>query len=86
MYLFVTTTGRQYSRMDYRFAGKRKTLSLGVYPDISLAKARKLTLKTKEDLADGIDPSFKKQVEKAFNQFNSANTFKVIAANGLLAT
>ncbi|MGF6775529.1 hypothetical protein P3T21_000716 [Paraburkholderia sp. GAS334] len=27
--------------MNYRFAGKDKTLALGVYPDVSLAAARK---------------------------------------------
>lgn len=39
MYLQVNPSGK-YWRMDYRFADKRKTLSLGVYPSISLAKAR----------------------------------------------
>lgn len=39
MYLLVTSSGK-YWRMDYRFLGKRKTLALGVYPEVSLAKAR----------------------------------------------
>ena len=39
MYLLVTAGGK-YWRMDYRFAEKRKTLALGVYPEVSLAKAR----------------------------------------------
>lgn len=30
MYLFVTASGQKYFRMDYRFAGERKTISLGV--------------------------------------------------------
>ncbi len=36
MYLLVSAAGK-YWRMNYRFAGKRKTLTLGVYPAISLA-------------------------------------------------
>ena len=39
IYLLVTKAGR-YWRMNYRFAGKRKTLALGIYPAVSLAKAR----------------------------------------------
>lgn len=39
MYLLVTPTAK-YWRLDYRHLGKRKTLALGVYPTITLAKAR----------------------------------------------
>ena len=39
MYLLVNASGK-YWRMDYRFADKRKTLALGVYPAVSLEKAR----------------------------------------------
>ena len=35
MYLLVNASGK-YWRMDYRFADKRKTLALGVYPAVSL--------------------------------------------------
>jgi len=30
----------KYFRLDYRFDGKRKTLALGVYPDVTLKEAR----------------------------------------------
>ncbi len=36
LYLFVNTKGARYWRYDYRFAGARKTLALGVYPEVSL--------------------------------------------------
>ena len=39
LYLLVLKSGK-YFRWDYRFMGKRKTLALGVYPDVSLAEAR----------------------------------------------
>jgi hypothetical protein len=47
MYLLVRTAGK-YWRMDYRHIGKRKTLALGVYPDVSLAKARQRREKARE--------------------------------------
>lgn len=40
MYLLVNKAGK-YFRLDYRFAGKRKTLALGVYPDVRLVEAKK---------------------------------------------
>ena len=40
LYLLVTPSGGRYWRLQYRFEGKWKALALGVYPDVSLAKAR----------------------------------------------
>ena len=39
LYLLVNKIGK-YWRWDYRHLDKRKTLALGVYPDVTLAKAR----------------------------------------------
>jgi hypothetical protein len=39
MYVLVNKSGK-YFRFDYRFAGKRKTLALGVYPEVKLVEAR----------------------------------------------
>ena len=55
LYLHVKDAGK-YWRMSYRFSGKQKTLALGVYPAVSLAKARQRRDKARELLADGIDP------------------------------
>ena len=41
LYLEVTQAGGKYWRMKFRHAGKEKRLALGVYPDVSLAQARK---------------------------------------------
>ena len=51
MYLRVNPSGSKYWRYNYRYAGKRKTLALGVYPDTSLADARKAHQKAREILA-----------------------------------
>jgi len=40
LFLIVTPTGGKWWRLKYRLDGKEKTLSLGVYPDVSLADAR----------------------------------------------
>jgi hypothetical protein len=40
LYLLITPKGGKWWRLDYRFNGKRKTLSMGVYPDVSLKSAR----------------------------------------------
>ena len=40
LYLLVDTKGSKLWRYDYRFAGKRKTLALGIYPEVSLKEAR----------------------------------------------
>jgi hypothetical protein len=40
LYLYLSPTGGKLWRMDYRFAGKRKTLSFGAYPTVSLKDTR----------------------------------------------
>jgi hypothetical protein len=41
LYLYVTQQGAKSWRYDYRFGGKRFTLTLGLYPDVSLKDARR---------------------------------------------
>jgi integrase len=78
MYLLVTRAGK-YWRMNYRYAGKRKTLAFGTYPEVSLAKARAKREKARQLLADGVDPSVVKRGEKIARLTSSENTFKGIA-------
>ena len=78
LYLLVKATGK-YWRMNYRFAGKQKTLAIGVYPAVTLAKARQRRDKARELLADGIDPSKTKQVEKQAQVAAATNTFELVA-------
>jgi integrase len=85
MYLLVKTAGK-YWRMDYRHIGKRKTLALGVYPDVSLAKARQRREKARELLADGIDPGLAKRANKEAEANAAANTFEAVARSWLVKT
>lgn len=85
MYLLVKTAGK-YWRMDYTFSGKRKTLALGVYPKVSLAKARQRRDAAREQLADGIDPSTAKREEKQAKAIAAAHTFESVARDWLAKT
>ncbi|WP_419174420.1 tyrosine-type recombinase/integrase [Desulfosediminicola sp.] len=63
LYLLVNKSGK-YFRWDYRFAGKRKTLALGVYPDIRLKEVREKHEDFRRLLAKDIDPmEYKKKVK-----------------------
>ena len=78
MYLLVKASGK-YWRMDYRLDGKRRTLALGVYPEVSLAKARQRRVKARELIADGIDPGAARREEKQAKADAAANTFERVA-------
>lgn len=76
LYLLVNPNGSKWWRLDYRINGKRKTLSMGVFPDVTLAQARDKTLKAKALIAKGIDPSEQRQERKAHEK--GSNTFESI--------
>ena len=61
LYLFVTPKGGKYWRFDFRYGGKRKTLSFGVYPEVSLKEARQRRDEARASLRDGVDPAQKKK-------------------------
>lgn len=82
LYLLVNAKGK-YWRYDYRFADKRKTLAIGVYPAISLKAARKKHEEARDNLANGIDPNAHKQAKRAADQDALANSFEVIALEWL---
>ncbi|MBU4261002.1 MAG: tyrosine-type recombinase/integrase [Proteobacteria bacterium] len=78
LYLLVTKSGR-YFRFDYRFGGKRLTLALGVYPDMTLKVAREKHGEARQQLANGIDPGqFKKSI-KNMDKARAANSFEAVA-------
>jgi len=79
LHLLITATGQKLWRMAYRFAGKQKTLAFGAYPTISLADARQKRLEAKKMLAENIDPSLIKKIEKHKLIAEHDNTFEKIA-------
>ncbi len=77
MFLLVQPSGSRWWRMEYRRPGthKKNQLSLGVYPDVSLKKARERREDARKRLAEGIDPGDKRKAEAAA----SAETFEAVA-------
>jgi len=79
LYLLVEPNGTKAWRFNYRFAGKQKTLALGVFPDISLKAAREIHKEARENLANDKDPSSQKKAMSAAKQNESNNKFEVVA-------
>ena len=79
LYLEISTAGGKWWRLKYRFGGKEKRISLGVYPDIGLKDARERRDAAKKLLANGVDPGEAKKAKKAASQERAANSFEVIA-------
>jgi integrase len=71
LYLHLMPNGGRYWRFNYNFNGRNKTLAMGVYPDVSLGKARERHQEARLELAQGIDPAAEKQV--------LGKTFEVVA-------
>ena len=79
LYLYINTSGGKLWRFDFSHNGKRKTLSIGKYPTISLVEARQAAENARRLLASGQDPSEAKQQEKRERQAAALNTFESIA-------
>src|SRR6516225_4066668 len=62
--LLVNPNGSKWWRLRYRFAGQEKMVSLGIYPEVGLKQARERRSAARRLIADGIDPSAKRQAEK----------------------
>ena len=73
LYILVTAQGSRLWRFDYRFQGKRLTLSLGMYPDIGLAGARQRLAAARQALAQGRDPGCTKPTRGAVANDNFAS-------------
>jgi len=74
LYLIINKSGK-YWRYDYKFNGKRKTFSIGTYPDVPLAGkkgrdrqyikgARDYLIDIKRLIKDGIDPVAARQQDR----------------------
>ena len=83
LYLLVNKSGK-YFRWDYRFAGKRKTLALGVYPEIRLKEAREKHEDLRRLLAEGIDPIEYRRQAKAQSLSETTNSFETVAREWFL--
>ena len=79
LYLELSPSGGKWWRFKYRFAGKEKRLSLGVYPQVSLKQARVRLDEAKSLLVNKVDPGEQRRAEKAVITEHAANSFEAIA-------
>ncbi len=63
--LIIRPNGTKFWWFRYRYGGKAKTLSIGVYPIVSLREARDKVFESKKKLANNIDPSAEKLAVRA---------------------
>ncbi len=83
LYLIVHPNGGKWWRFRYKLDGKEKTISIGVYPDVTLSKARKRRDEYRVVLADGGDPSFHKKTKKQTEKESRENSFEAITREWL---
>jgi len=79
LYIEIPITGSKRWRFKYRFDGKERLLSLGTYPEVNLADARKRHAQARALLAEGIDPGEQRKATKAARAESAANSFEAIA-------
>ncbi|MGZ8244970.1 tyrosine-type recombinase/integrase [Methylomagnum sp.] len=66
-YLLINHAGK-YWRLKYRWGGRKKGLSLGVYPDVSLTEAREKRDTYRQLLKNGHDPAESQKANKQVEQ------------------
>ena len=79
LYLLETVAGGRLWRLKYRWRGKEKKLSLGSFPEVSLAKARVARDRARLYLRDGRDPGLLRHYARMAALERSAQTFEAVA-------
>ncbi|AGK46827.1 phage integrase family protein [Burkholderia thailandensis MSMB121] len=79
LYLEIAPSGGKWWRLKYRFGGKEKRISLGVYPDVPLKEARERHDKARALLDGGADPGEAKKAEKRAARLSTENSFEAVA-------
>ena len=79
LYLLVNPVGSKLWRWKYRVLGKEKVMSLGMYPDVSLAQARDGVENARKVLAAGNDPMAIRKAHKVASRTAAENSFEAVA-------
>lgn len=79
LYLEVAPSGGKWWRLKFRFGGKEKRISLGVYPDVGLKDARERRDQARRLLANGVDPGAQRKAARAAGAVRAGNSFEAIA-------
>jgi len=71
LFLIIHPSGGKYWRFKYRFNGKEKSLSFGIFPEVSLEEARKVRDDARKKIKDGSDPAIIRKLQKLQNAKNN---------------
>ncbi len=83
--LLVYPNGSKYWAFRYRYLGKEKNLSLGIYPEVGLAEARSKLSDARKTLSSGQDPSEARKAVKREAMISAGNNFEGIAREWVAA-
>ncbi len=75
----VRSDGKRFWRYRYRFGGKARMLSLGAYPEVSLADARRTRDAERNKLRSGVDPSTLRKKTRIEQRTAVTDTFEAVA-------
>lgn len=81
LYLLINPTGSKLWRWKYRVDGKEKLMTLGAYPDLSLAQARVRHEDERRLLQAGTDPMAQRKADKQARQLAADNSFATVAVS-----
>lgn len=79
LYLLVNPRGSKLWRIKYRMNGFERKLSLGGYPEITLAEARAARDTARKQLAHAVDPNAAKRQARIEASLRAGNSFAAIA-------
>lgn len=79
LYLEVTPKDQKWWRLKYRFNGKEKRISLGVFPEVGLKEVRDLRDDARKHLRNNVDPSAIRKARNLSNTLADDSSFEVIA-------
>lgn len=75
LFLLINPNGSRWWRLKYRYGGREKLLSLGVYPEITLKRAREKATAARDQLDRGMDPSLQRKIARTA----TGDTFEELA-------
>ena len=79
LYLWVYADGRKYWRLRYWLNSVEKSLSLGVYPEVSLKDARTKRADSRKIMEANRDPSAERKADKLRQKIAAENSFEAVA-------
>ncbi len=79
LYLELSPAGGRWWRLKYRFGGKEKRISLGVFPEVGLKAARLKRDEARKHLAAQVDPSTVKKARRAAEVVATTDSFEEVA-------